>query len=169
MSDRKKQISVPSLDFTKIKQRRNSDSEINTHHKTLKRKNIDDVIAKHKETCLFIKEIRDRLEILKSNSIFSNESETTHKTIKDILEKISIIESGNEKTPRLVSRCDAMIGNTQLIITTTKKSLDYLKSIDDEAEQHDIVTITMLSDLFKEIHEIKTELKKINEKLSNQI
>jgi hypothetical protein len=164
MNERKKHASVPSLDFTKIKKRRNSDSEINTHHKTLKRKDIDDVIAKHKETCLFIKEIRDKLENVKSNSIFFDDFET-HKTIKDILEKISILESGNEKTPRLVSRCDAMVGNTQLIITSTKKSLDYLKAIDEEAEQHDIVTITMLSDLFKEIHEIKTELKKINERL----
>lgn len=164
MNDRKKHSSVPSLDFSKIKQRRNSDSEINTHHKTLKRKNIDEVIAKHKETCIFIKEIRDKLENVRTNFVYKDEYET-HKIIKDILEKISILENGNEKTPRIISRCDAMIGNTQLIMSSVKKSLDYIKSIDEEAEQHDIITITMLTDLFKEIHEIKLELKKLNEKL----
>ncbi len=160
-----KKYNVPPLDFTniKVKKRRNSDSEINTH-KTLKRKNIDSVIQKHKETCMFIKEIHEKLEKIQNiNSLYKNDSEIDE-AMKEIRNRVSEVEKNY--SPKLISRCDAMIGNTQMIITNTKQNLDYLKIVDEDFEQHDILTVTILSDIVKDIIEIKAILQKIVVKLN---
>jgi DNA repair ATPase RecN len=158
----KKKIPILDLSKTKKLQRRNSDSEILTN-RTVKRKNIDDVIQKHRETCKFIKEIHDKLEVV--NTLITYDEVGIHQTMKEIRDKLSNFEACQEKTPRFMSRCDAMIGNTQVIITHTKNLMDYLKNIDYEAEQHDTITMTLLNDICKEISDIKTNVRKINETL----
>lgn len=160
----KKKHSIPHLDFSRVTElklkRRNSDSEINTN-RTVKRKNIDEVIQKHKETCKFIQEIHNKLDTIQKNSL-ADELEL-NKTMKDIRDRILNLENGADKTPRMVSRCDAMVGNTQLIITNTKSVLEYLKNIDEEATTHDIVTMTILNDIYKEITDLKNDVKRLED------
>ena len=166
----KKKHMVPILDFTKVRQisthkRRNSDTELLTN-KTLKRKNIDDVIQKHRETCLLIKDLHSSFELLKQ----SNYNEYIFReTVKDLKERISSLEGKDpENTPRILSRCDALVGNTRLTLentqshTTSLQNISkHLHTIDEETEHHDIVTVTLLNDIIREIYDIKITLKNL--------
>lgn len=155
---------IPSLDFTKLKriQRRNSDSEILTH-RTSKRKNIDEVIQKHRETCRYIKEIRDKLDMM--NALITLDESGVHATMKQIRDQLSNFELCSDKTPRFMSRCDALLGNTQNILSNSKNILDYIKHMDEEAEQHDIITMTLLNDMYKEIVDMKIKIQQLEKSI----
>lgn len=157
---------IPSLDFTKLKKRRNSDSEILTH-RTSKRKNIDEVIQKHRETCRYIKEIRDKLDVM--NALITLDETGVHKTMKEIRDQLSTFELCSDKTPRFMSRCDALVGNTQSILSNSKIILDYMKHIDEEAEQHDIITMTLLNDMYKEIVDMKLKIQQLEKSIELSI
>lgn len=167
MNETKKYI-IPALDLSKINKRihkrSNSDTEI-LSNKTGKRKNIDDVIQKYKKTCLLIKEMHTNLEKIKKSHY--DESEL-YEAIKEIKDKISNLEKEPRDTPRVLSRCDALVGNTritlentQAIIVSSKNIIKYLSTMDEEIEQHDMITVTVLNDILKEINDIKITLKEI--------
>ena len=167
----KKKHSIPQLDFSRIEnkrvlKRRNSDSEI-ISNRSLKRKNIDDVIQKHKETCVLIKEIHDQLDKIKKSNYDESALSSSIKELRNIIDNLD-----SKDTPRLLSRCDALVGNTRLtventhtIISNSKNTLKYLKNIDEEAEQHDIISITILTDILKEINDIKYEISQLNKRI----
>jgi hypothetical protein len=69
-----------------------------------------------------------------------------HKELKTISHRVNSLISDSERTPRVLSRCDAIVGNTQAILTGINELDAQLKDLSDN-----------IKDIDEQVQELKEE------------
>jgi hypothetical protein len=76
---------------------------------------------------------------------------SVNKNIETIKKNIREISDNIENNPRISSRCDAIVGNTQLIISKQNAVIESMKYVSIEIENHNDIYRTLSSSISNDI------------------
>jgi hypothetical protein len=106
---------VPSLDLNKIPKSLSRNKSVDN----LQSDDIANLIRSYRETYDDIADIKRKLVIIES--CVKYEDFELRKEIKEIRNHVDSLISDSQRTPRMISRCDAIVGNTQGILSAIKE------------------------------------------------
>lgn len=160
---------IPPLDFRKLKKnKKRPTSEILPNEffrKTVKIEaerhiktdgSIDELLKTNRETSQVIEEIRQSLDIIKKSV---NSDEKIRKELKEIRNRIHRLIPVSE-SPKTISRCDAIVGNTQMIISNIHK-------LSKKEDERYVSIISMISSLSIDVSRIQNDIDKLNSLLTS--
>jgi hypothetical protein len=128
---------VPSLDLKKIKSLPRNKSADN-----LRSDEISKLLKSYRETYDDIEDIKRKLIIIES--CVKYEDFELRKEIKEIRNHVNSLISDSQRTPRMMSRCDAIVGNTQNMLSAVKE-LDLKMQILSDNNNEILTTLASMS------------------------
>lgn len=171
-------VRVPSLNLTIVKSeninklqvkatrgnRRGSEGDITNESVRNSR-----IFTQHQETLREIETIKSQLEVIRSCVLLDDLKIGSE--IVEIKKQVQNIFKEIENTPRLISRCDATVGNTQMILS---RMIEHKKEIIENVSQnitqnishHDDIIVDILEMILKLNNTVVSRLTRI-EKLLN--
>jgi len=88
--------------------------------------------------------------------------------IDRINEKLEML-SESDKVKRLTSRCDALVGNTQMIISNQKEMDKSIKIMNEEIAQNDMLNTTLHSKTIENLHTLVQKVDKLTDIVNQNI
>lgn len=140
---------VPSLDLEKVAKTlpRNRSAD------NIKLDDMATLLRSYRETYDDIADIKRKLAIIES--CVKYEDFELRKEIKEIRNHVDSLISDSQRTPRMLSRCDAIVGNTQGILSAIKGLDANIQVLTDNNSE----IITTLSSLSYDISVMKCQIK----------
>jgi hypothetical protein len=142
--------------------RRGSEGDI--HNESVRNSNsIRQILTHHRKTLIEIETIKSQLEVIRS-CVFLEDLKIGNEIV-EIKKQVHSIFKEIESTPRLLSRCDATVGNTQMILS---RLIDTKKEIVENISSHDTIVLDMLEMVLKLNNSISSRLERIEKTLKER-
>jgi hypothetical protein len=123
-----------------VLQRSHSDGDLSCT--SGRQKSLQRMLVEYGTTRKLVENINLKLDEIREKALYENSSKREGSPISDSLERfqehLDSLISSQERTPRILSRCDAVVGNTQVIL----KKIEQLGA---DIKGHDACVIAMLS------------------------
>lgn len=114
---------------------------------------FEKLLKSHRETYEDIEDIKKKLSIIQSSVKYDDAD--IRKELKEILEHVNSLVSESDRAPRVLSRCDAIVGNTQGILTKLQDLNDGFKILKKDSNIRHSVMVSMLSELTRDVSLMK--------------
>jgi hypothetical protein len=134
---------VPSLDLDKVnKMVSRNNLTRNKSVDSIQSDEISKLLRSYRETYDDIEDIKHKLAIIES--CVKYEDFELRKEIKEIRNHVDSLISESQRTPRMISRCDAIVGNTQGILSAIKQ-LDLKVQVLNDNNTEILTTLASMS------------------------
>lgn len=147
---------IPLLDFKKLKHRRSNSDGISRND------NIDlsDLLKTNRQTTEVIKEIRVDLDMIRKYLVINFNISSELKEIKKCVTVFDVPES-----PKTLSKCDAIVGNTQSIIRILIRVEETLNQVSKYNTEHYISLMSLIISLNRDVDRLQRDIDKIKKKM----
>jgi len=142
----KKSVNIPSLDFDKLEE-----------------KDLCEFLKTNRKTNEVVEDIKIDLDVIKSFVTNDKERDAQiSKELQEISKKISSLIQA--ESPRMLSKCDAIVGNTQSLIVNINKVNNKLDEVIEDIDKKHCTILNLLISMSRDISLLQCSIEEIIQK-----